>query len=180
MSGNIRELGAKDVDPIIRYFLQADHGFLREMGVEPKKLPHADDWRSLMLEDLDRSRPHKKFYYLIWELEGCPVGHSNINKIIFGNEAYLHLHLWEPGKRRSGYGTDFVRESICRYFENFDLQKLFCEPSAMNPAPNRTLAKIGFELVKKYDTTPGWINFHQTVNRWVLSKEKWLQWFETS
>lgn len=145
------------------------------MGVEQKKLPRPEDWRKLLLEDLDRAIPHKHYYYLIWELEGCPVGHSNINKIVFGQEAYLHLHLWEPGKRRSGHGTSFIRESIDRYFENFDLQNLFAEPYAMNPAPNKILAKIGFEFLKQYDVIPGWINFHQTVNRWGLSREKWLQ-----
>ncbi|MDJ0706457.1 MAG: GNAT family protein, partial [Leptolyngbyaceae cyanobacterium MO_188.B28] len=137
--------------------------------------PAAADWRRLMLEDLERPAPLKHFYYLIWELEGCPVGHSNINKIVFGDEAYLHLHLWEPGRRRSGYGMTFIRDCIDRYFEIFELQNLFCEPYAMNPAPNRILAKVGFDLVKTYEAIPGWINFHQSVNRWVLTQEKWAQ-----
>ncbi len=175
MRRNIRELSINDIDRIINYFLQAEQDFLRGMGVEPKKLPQYNDWQKILLEDLDRSTPQKNFYYLIWELDDCPVGHSNINKIIFGKEAYMHLHLWEQGERGSGNGTYFIRKSIDKYFKNFELQNLFCEPYAMNPAPNKTLAKIGFELVKKYDTTPGWINFHQTVNRWVLSQEKWLQ-----
>ena len=175
MKRSIRELGFNDVDLIINYFLQADHGFLRGMGVEPEKLPHADVWRKLLLEDLNRSISHKNSYYLIWELDDSTVGHSNINKIVLGNEACMHLHLWEPGKRRSGFGAYFITECISSYFGNFDLQNLFCEPYAMNSAPNRTLAKVGFELVKKYDTTPGWINFHQTVNRWVLNKERWLR-----
>ncbi|NET39076.1 MAG: GNAT family N-acetyltransferase [Cyanothece sp. SIO1E1] len=175
MSRQIRELNPKDINPVICYFLQADHDFLRDIGVEPKKLPNFDQWRGLLLEDLSRSMPDKNFYYLIWELDGCPVGHSNINQIVSGREAYMHLHLWESGQRRHGHGTYFIRESMRRYFENFDLQTLFCEPYALNPAPNKTLAKIGFEFVKTYDTTPGWINFHQTVNRWVLSKEQWLR-----
>ena len=145
------------------------------MGVDLKKLPPLEDWRRIMLEDLDRSPTHKQCYYLIWELDGCPVGHSNINKIRFGNEAYLHLHLWEPQKRQSGHGTYLIRESIGRYFEKFNLQNLYCQPYALNPAPNKILAKIGFEFVQQYDTIPGWINFHQTINRWVLSHEKWRQ-----
>ncbi|MEM8808074.1 MAG: GNAT family protein [Cyanobacteria bacterium P01_G01_bin.38] len=170
----IRELTSNDIDPIIHYFLQADHNFLKKMGVEPQKLPSYDDWRRRLLEDLERPVPQKQVYYLIWELEGRPVGHSNINKIVFGNEAYIHLHLWKPGERQRGNGMHFITESICRYFEAFELQNLFCEPYAMNPAPNKTLAKVGFEFVKQYNTTPGWINFHQTVNRWALSKEKFI------
>lgn len=170
----IRELKSNDIDPIIHYFLKADHDFLKGMGVEPQKLPPYDDWRRRLLEDLDRSISQKQSYYLIWELEGYPVGHSNINKIVFGKKAYMHLHLWKSQERQRGNGTSFIRESICKYFEAFELQNLFCEPYAMNPAPNKTLAKAGFEFVKQYDTTPGWINFHQTVNRWVLSKDKFV------
>ena len=44
------------------------------------------------------------------------------------------------------------------------------EPYAQNPAPNRILSKVGFELIKTYDTTPGWISLHQTVNLWELSR----------
>ena len=175
MRRQVRELGPHDVDRVINYFLQADQDFIRGMGADPEKLPKLDDWRRIMLDDLDRSLVHKHFYYLIWELAGCPIGHSNINQIVFGQEAYMHLHLWQPEKRQSGHGTYFIRESIGRYFENFELQNLFCQPYALNPAPNKILAKIGFEFVKQYDTIPGWINFHQTVNRWRLSREQWLQ-----
>jgi RimJ/RimL family protein N-acetyltransferase len=167
-------MGIDDVDLIINYFLQADDGFLRGMGVDPDKLPSRNTWRKLLLEDLVRPIPRKNFYYLIWELDGSPVGHSNLNKIVFGNDAYMHLHIWEPGTRRHGNGTYFIRECLSGFFKKFDLQNLYCEPNAMNPAPNRTLAGIGFELVKQHDTSPGWINFFQTVNLWILSKENWL------
>lgn len=39
-----------------------------------------------------------------------------------------------------------------------------------NPAPNKTLKKAGFELVKEYVTTPGPINFEQPVKLWCLSE----------
>jgi hypothetical protein len=58
------------------------------------------------------------------------------------------------------------------YFHNFKLRILYCEPSALNPGPNRTLKKSGFDFIKSYDTTPGWINFYQTVNRWAMTREK--------
>jgi len=175
LTRRIRELEVGDVDRVINYFLQADHAFLKGMGADPEKLPAPDAWRRLLLEDLARPLSKRHFYYLVWELEGSPIGHSNINKIVFGDNATMHLHLWEPGKRNSGNGTYFIAECISRYFEAFGLQNLFCEPYAMNLAPNKVLLKIGFEFVKQYDTTPGWISFHQTVNKWVLSREQWLQ-----
>ena len=171
MNRTIRALESSDIDQIIDYFLTADHDFLAGMGVNPKKLPDADSWQSLLNQDLTRSLPDRQFYYLIWELDHRPVGHSNINKIVFGQEAYMHLHLWQSQNRQAGHGIYFISQSISKYFQIFDLQNLFCEPYALNPAPNKILAKVGFELVKTYETTPGWINFQQTVNRWVLSRE---------
>jgi len=174
MLRKVREPGNKDIELIINYFLKADHDFLNHMGVDAEKLPDPNEWRRLLLEDLTRPTPEKQFYYLIWELENSPVGHSNINKIIYRKEAYMHLHLWNPENRGKGNGEYFIRECIPHYFKKFDLQYLFCEPYALNPAPNRILSKIGFEFEKKYETIPGWINFYQSVNRWILSKEKWL------
>lgn len=175
MKRNIRDCEIPDVDLIINYFLQADHTFLKGMGIEPSKLPHINEWRQILFDDFEPPIDHKKFYYIIWEVDNVPVGHSNINKIIYGQEAYMHLHLWQPEKRKNGNGTFFIQESISCYFEKFDLQTLFCEPYALNPAPNRTLPKIGFDLIKTYETIPGWICFNQPVNRWGLTKEKWLQ-----
>jgi RimJ/RimL family protein N-acetyltransferase len=51
------------------------------------------------------------------------------------------------------------------------LQRLFCEPSAFNVAPNRTLQRTGFHYVKTHMTVPGLLNYHQAVIRWVLSVE---------
>ena len=175
MNRAIRELDSNDINQIIRYFLQADEGFLRSMGVDPHKLPDASVWKKLIEEDLAHSIADKQFYYLIWELNHHPVGHSNINKIIFGQEAYMHLHLWQACDRKTGHGLYFIQQSISKYFEAFNLQWLVCEPCTLNPAPNKMLEKVGFELVKSYETTPGWINFQQTVNRWVLSRAKWLR-----
>ncbi len=160
---------------MINYFLRADDDFLAGMGVDPSRLPRADTWKSLLKQDLNRSIQNRQFYYVIWELDHQSMGHSNLNKIIFGQEAYMHLHIWAPKNRQSGLGGYFLTQSIARYFTFFNLQNLFCEPYAMNPGPNKTLAKVGFELVKTYRTTPGWINFEQTVNRWVLSREQWSQ-----
>ena len=173
MERRLRELKTGDIPRVVGYFRDAAPEFLEGMGVDPGKLPARDEWQRIIREDLVRPLRERQFYYLLWEIDGAAVGHSNINKIIFGREAYMHLHLWQTGTRRCGHGTHFIRQSIDRYFERFHLKHLICEPYALNPAPNRLLAKAGFEHVRTYETTPGWINFPQTVNRWVLTREKW-------
>ena len=172
---SIREIERNEIELIINYFNQSEHAFLRGMGVDPEKLPNHRQWHQLILDDWMQPIENRQFYYLIWLIDNTPVGHSNINKIVYGDHAYLHLHLWEQDDRKMGHGTYFIKACISTYFEKFDLQTLICEPYALNSAPNKTLARTGFELIKQYETTPGWINFHQKVNRWTLLRKKWLQ-----
>lgn len=169
---SVRQLEISDHENIVDYFLNADKDFLINLGVDLLKLPAKQEWLDMLHSDFKLSLEQKKFFYIIWLLNGKPVGHSNINKIVFANEAYMHLHIWHKYTRQQGVGAEFLKLTLPYYFDNFQLQNLFCEPSAFNAAPNKTLEKLGFDFVKSYDTIPGWLNSYQKVNRWVLTKEK--------
>lgn len=114
--------------------------------------------------EYEKPNGQKDFYFIIWQIDDRPIGHSNINDIDFGQSAVMHLHILDKFKRKSGLGTELLERTLPFYFENFKLKKLICEPKAENIPPNKTLKKIGFELVKTYETIPGWLNFKQTVN----------------
>lgn len=174
MNRNVRPLSNSDIKLVINYFHNSSESFLSGMGVDPNKLPAKDDWHTLLKNDHLKPLSDRSFHYLIWELDQQPIGHSNINKISFGQEAYMHLHLWHPNLRTRGNGLYFIQQCIAIYFELFALKDLYCEPYAENAAPNRTLKKAGFEFIKTYHTVPGWINLPQQVNRWHLSREQWL------
>lgn len=62
--------------------------------------------------------------------------------------------------------------TLSYFFEKLELKKIYYEPYALNTAPNKTLKKAGFEFVKKYVTTPGFLNFEQDVNQWQMTYEK--------
>ena len=83
----------------------------------------------------------------------------------------MHLHLWQTDVRQKGLGTAFVKMTLPYFFEHLQLQKIYCEPYSGNPAPNKTLEKVGFRFVKTYTTTPGWINFEQPVNLWEIGRD---------
>lgn len=170
----VREMKSKDAELIVRYFLDATPDFLKGMGVDQTKLPTFDQWMEILHTNLAKPMEEKEFFYVMWMYEGKPIGHSNINKIVYGQEAYMHLHLWTPDKRHQGIGTSLVRLSLPYYFGNFKLNELFCEPYSLNAAPNKTLERMGFQLVKQYETNPGWINFHQPVNRWRMTRNGFL------
>jgi hypothetical protein len=62
------------------------------------------------------------------------IGHSNVNKIKYGKEAYIHLHIWAPEHRKVGIGAEFLRKSANAFIRKFALKSLYCEPYAENPA----------------------------------------------
>jgi RimJ/RimL family protein N-acetyltransferase len=172
--------GADDIKPfsckadygrMIDYFLQADKNFLIDMGVDPGKLPSRNDWLRRLLPDLERPDCEKQTYFLSWLHNGVAIGHSNVSKIRYGEEAYIHLHIWVPECRRVGMGTEFLRQSANTFIRKFALKSLYSEPYAENPAPNRALSKLGFRFIKRYWTVPGFVNFDQEVNQYVTQHE---------
>jgi RimJ/RimL family protein N-acetyltransferase len=169
---SVREIQERDVESLVQYWLTADSAFLRGMGADPDKLPEKGPLTEMLSAQLGQSYQEKQAYCIIWLSDEKAIGHSNVNKIQYGSEAYMHLHLWNTDTRQKGMGTALVRMTLPYFFENLKLETLYCEPYAHNPAPNKTLEKIGFQFVKSYVTTPGWINFEQEVNRWELSKEQ--------
>lgn len=166
---SVREITASDIDHIADYWLQSDPAFLQNMGVDLSRMPDRQQWTQMLCEQLDQPYELKKSYATIWELDGMAVGHCNVNKIEFGVSAYMHLHLWKPQYRMKGAGAQLVKMSLPWFFKNLKLQVVYCEPYALNPAPNKTLEKAGFSFIRKHITTPGWINFEQEVNQWALT-----------
>jgi len=178
MNYQVREMRMEDAPSLIRYFLNSDESFLRGMGVEPSKLPKEADWLKLLEEDFQRPLEERHFYYLLWEIDGTPVGHGNINCIEYGKTAIMHLHVWVPDLRKQGLGTQFLKASIQKFFDKFQLQELRCQPHQGNTAPNKTLPKVGFQFEKTYEPTPGWINYPHRVNLYSLQREDWESQYE--
>jgi len=160
----------EEYELMLDYFYKGDDTFLRGMGVDPLKLPERDKWLDALLADHEKPDSERDRFYLIWIFRARRVGHSSINKIVVGTEAFIHLHLWNSKLRKAGLGTEFVRKSAEFYFERFNLKRLVCEPRAENLAPNRVLQKLGFTFVRRYVTTPGVIAYEQKVNRYELRR----------
>ncbi|MEO8088354.1 MAG: GNAT family protein, partial [Bacteroidota bacterium] len=160
---SVREIAARDLDLIADYWTLSNPDFLESMGVDLAKVPPRKDLLEMLSQQLNQKYEDKKSFGIIWELDGKAVGHCNINKIIFGNEAYMHLHLWYYEQRRRGVGSVLVKMTLPHFFNHYRLKKLYCEPYALNTAPNKTLEKVGFNFVKQYRTIPGYLNFEQDV-----------------
>jgi len=165
---SVRPMRPDEVGFAVDYFHNATAEHLELMGVDPSRLPAADLWRKTLEEQLRRPAPERANYLVIWLADDRPVGFSTVNKIVFGDHAFMHLHVVAPDDRAKGIGAECVKRSIPIYFRELELKRLFCEPNAFNVAPNRTLQHAGFRYVKTHMTVPGPINYHQAVARWVV------------
>src|SRR3984893_17672901 len=113
----VRPLSSREeYELMLDYFYEADDRFLRGMGVDRLKLPQRDQWLDSLLVDHEKPDKESDRFYLVWIFRGQRVGHSSINKIIHGTEAFIHLHLWNSQSRRAGLGTEFVRRSANFFF----------------------------------------------------------------
>lgn len=174
MSLTVRELQPEDIDSIVAYWTKSDDQHLQAMGVDLNKKMDENRIRSVLQDQLSKDYQDKMTYTIIWCQDGIAIGHCNINEIKYGEEAFMHLHLWGKGSRKRGAGTEFVKLSIPYFLKNFKLRTLYCEPNADNPAPNKTLPKAGFRFVKKYRTIPSIICAEQEVNQYKISAEDFL------
>ena len=168
----VRELTATDIDLIADYWLHSSPEHLIGMGVDLNKLPERNKFREMLLNQINSTYKEKQSYALIGEVNGCSIGHCNINEITFGQHAKMHLHLWSKEHRQQGFGTSLVAQSIPIFFEKFQLKELYCEPYIQNDGPNKILKKLNFELIKSHITTPGSLNFEQEVNLWRLKRHQ--------
>src|ERR1041385_7108208 len=136
----VRPFAERDeYERMIDYFLTADDAALAAMGVDRSRFPSREEWLAAVVLDHARPREQKERGYLAWVYDGVVIGHSSINKIRFGEDAFIHLHLWERVRRRGGLGTVFFRLSAESFSRDFKLRRLYCEPYADNPAPNHVL-----------------------------------------
>ncbi|OSY89188.1 hypothetical protein WH52_00595 [Tenacibaculum holothuriorum] len=172
---SVREMLVEDINFIVDYFHDSSEEFIRGMGASKSKFLSKEEWYVKIHAEVIKNYKEKQLYYTIWELNNKPIGHCNINKLVFNKSAYMHLQMWDSTKRKKGLGVQLVKKSLPFFFNNFKLENLFCEPYALNPAPNKTLPKAGFDFVKTYKTSPGRINFYQQVNKYVLTQEKFNQ-----
>jgi RimJ/RimL family protein N-acetyltransferase len=168
----VREMQVAEVGVRIDYFHDSSDEYLRTLGVDRASLPSKEAWRAAYVEDVARPIEHRQGIALVWELDGRIVGFSTADRIVFGEEAFMHLHIVSPGQRRHGFGTEFVKESARYYWRVLRLQRLYSEPNAFNVAPNRTLQRAGFAYLFTHETKPGPINFHQVTTRWTVGRDQ--------
>ncbi|WP_145990437.1 hypothetical protein [Psychroflexus sp. MES1-P1E] len=93
MEITIKQFEHKDAELIVKYWYSLTDFELLKFGADKTKFLKPKDWTRKLKEEIDKNLEQKQFYYLLWFLDNIPVGHSNIDKIKFGETAFMHLHL---------------------------------------------------------------------------------------
>ena len=168
----VRPLNIDEVPLIVNYFHHANEADLIQMGAAAELLPTPEEWTKKLELQLKLPDREKELFYLLWCVNEKPIGHSNLSHLQYGKTAKVHLHLWSREQRKGGFGKQFMERSLEHYFTRFNLKEIICEPKAENPAPNKLIPQLGFNLLKTYTTTPGPINTKQLVHRYQLKKNK--------
>src|SRR4051812_41838809 len=118
MNLSVRELQKKDIELIIKYWLDSDAQFMTSLGVDMDKMPSKNEWTTLLSRQLTQEYNEKTSYATIWVIDEQAVGHCNLNNIDYGKQANMHLHLWNQGVRKKGMGLQLVKLSLPYFFEN--------------------------------------------------------------
>jgi RimJ/RimL family protein N-acetyltransferase len=155
---------------VVDYFHSRSPEDLATMGVDPVKIPEAAAWNARLREDFAQPVGERRWHFVVWEIDGNTVGHSNIGDLVRGQHGTMHLHLWRTEMRAQGHGTALVLASVARYFEVLDIDRIYCQPNAFNVAPNRVLFRAGFEYLETVETVPGFLNYRQPVTRWRVTR----------
>jgi RimJ/RimL family protein N-acetyltransferase len=170
MTLTVREMMLAETGMITDYFHGATAEYLEALGVDPTRLPPRESWPERFARECALPVEKRNALWVIWLSDDRAIGFSTSDKIVYGEQAGMHLHLTDPQRRNGGAGVECLRRSVDIYFERLRLKRLFCEPNAFNVAPNRTLQKAGFKYLKTHMTVPGPLNFHQAVTRWVIER----------
>ncbi len=158
-----------DVERRVSYFHDSSDEFLHQLGVDRSLLPERDAWSATYRADFERPIAEREGYGVMWLVDDEVVGWCNADRIEFGHQAFIHLHIVDPDDRACGLGARLLALAAREFFAVLQLERLYCEPNAFNTAPNRTLQRAGFTYEFTHIATPGPFNFEQTTTRWVLT-----------
>jgi RimJ/RimL family protein N-acetyltransferase len=164
---SIRPMQLDDFAVRVAYFHGATDEYLARLGVDRSRLPDPGEWRARFAANLALPLEQRAEYGVVWELDATFVGFSTADRIQFGEEAHMHLHIVDPERRAAGLGAQFVRLTAAHYCDALRLARLYCEPNAFNVPPNRTLQSVGFRYLRSRRCRPTPVNTYQTTTIWL-------------
>src|SRR5258708_23026732 len=139
MTLTAREMTVAETDLVIDYFHSSTPEYLETLGVDPSRMHSGERWREGLEHEFARPDEQRSAIVVIWLSDQRPIGFSSSDKITYGEQANMHLHVTDPERRNRGVGAECVRRSVDIYFDRRSLKQTVSGPTASNPPPDRTL-----------------------------------------
>ena len=166
---SVRPMTPRDVPRIVSYVVDSSPADRERLGMT--NVPAREVLTESLLEACALPEASAHSFYLMWEVDGRPVGFSSLKGIVPGEHGGMHLHMWEAGMRGRGFGAVLFCRSALEFHDRFRLKSIVCEPRAANPAPNLMLQKIGFPLVRTYVGASSELSAVCELNRYEIVRE---------
>src|SRR4029078_13351981 len=99
---DVREMRLEETPLVIDYFHSSTPEHLEMLGVDPTRLPPREVWSTMFDTLYSFAIEERGRFFLIWLMDGHPAGFSSCDKIVFGTQANMHLHVTKPAERRRG------------------------------------------------------------------------------
>jgi len=166
----IREMEQRDVAHILNYWASASPQHLDAMGVDPRKMIAPEELKQRLSDSLSVPAREKKTCIVIWEVNDTPIGFNSLAEIDFGNEAKIHLHIWEEKYRAKGFGTKFMKKALAYYMAKFKLKRIVCETKSTNPGPNKLFSDLGIKPSRIYRSVASPVMYETEVARYEINQ----------
>jgi hypothetical protein len=175
---SVRPLIEQDIPFILSYWFDKSDADFNKMGADKTKFPARQQFDEY-LHDLCHTPLKKiKTLYMIWLINGNPVGYSALKDITKNKIGAMHLHMWNAENRGKGYGAKLFCMSALQFYEIFKFKLMLCEPKATNPAPNSMLTKIGFKKWKTSLSASSDVSVVCENNSYIIDKKTALSFLE--
>lgn len=168
---NVREISVNDTERLADYWSNLTNEEAFRIGIDTDEIPNKSTIIEMLNHQIAVPNSDKNTFILIWELDGVPIGHSNITPIVTNDFANIHFHIWDRNNWKSGLGEKYIRLSIPIFFEQYSLNRIYGVFHTNNIAAEKLFQKLGFTLADEYETRPGDWSLYQSVKKYVLNKE---------
>ncbi len=163
----VREFTQADADMVINFFRSLSPEEAALFGLANTTLAYMEEWYQNLSKTLYLPLHKANYYFLIWEVNDKPFGFSFVDRIVYGEEGYMHCYILDPKQRSAGRGKAMVEHSAKVFFDQFKFDELFAEPYVLNTPANRVLQSNGFKLLHAHNNTSPEMAYNTPVNQWV-------------
>ena len=147
----VREITSSDIPFILAYWRENSFADLERMGELARPDENANREFMTWFCETRPSVDEAKEDILIWEVDERAIGYATLKDVRPGQDAQIHLHMWDKELRGKGFGSVLFCLSAVTFITKFQLKNLYCQPKSDNPMPNRMLTKIGFPMLETVD-----------------------------